>query len=171
MRSLFALNAAELAGITTMKARSQKADTAQIVGRRWTVKIMGKRLVRIDIDAWGGGLTVTEYPIVKETEHVVFIVRERERRNPETGYKETVRMAGPFNRKDIGVISCSNQRMIHGAKRMYIVLGTDDNDDALFKNAVAEMFDEIQEELDAAKMFLEILEHNINMGDENEQGG
>ena len=110
-----------------------------------------KKLVRIDVDAWGGGLTFAEYPIVKETDHVVFIVRERERKNPETGLKEKIRVAGPFNHKDIGVISCSNQRMIHGAKRMYIVLGFGpEMDDQLFKDAVMGMIGAIRREVNDA---------------------
>ena len=122
---------------------------------------MGKKLVRIDVDAWGGGMTVTEYPIVKETDHVVFIVRERERKNPETGLKEKIRVAGPFNRKDIGVICCSNQRTIHGAKRMYIVLGSGFNDRAVFKDAVTEMLQEIRMELSMADALLVSLEEKI----------
>ena len=116
---------------------------------------MSKKLVRIEIDVWGGGPTIAEYPIVKETEHVVFIVRERERKNPETGLKEKIRVAGPFNRKDIGVICCSNQRMIRGAKRMYIVSAYEHvTEDPMFWHAVNEMCSEIYGELTAAGRML-----------------
>ena len=121
-----------------------------------------KKLVRIDVDVWGGGRTVAEYPIVKESEHVVFIIRERERRNPETGQRETVRVAGPFNRKDIGPISCSNQRMIHGAKRKYIVSEyAQASEDPAFREAVREMCGEIYGELTAAGRLLADLEYTI----------
>jgi len=124
---------------------------------------MGKRLVRIDVDAWGGGLTVTEYPIVKETEHVVFIVRERERKNPETGLKEKIRVAGPFNRKDIGVICCSNQRMIHGAKRMYLVSSTEDPlKERGIRNSIWDMMQEIRGELGEATRILGDLEYKYS---------
>ena len=123
---------------------------------------MGKKLVRIDIDAWGGGLTVTEYPIVKETEHVVFIVRERERKNPETGLKEKIRVAGPFNRKDIGVICCSNQRMIHGAKRMYLVTGAEDPlADRGVRNGIWDMIQEIRGEMSDAETLLGFMEESF----------
>ena len=133
---------------------------------------MGKKLVRITINIWGVGLQIKEFPIVKENEHVVFIVRERERRNPETGYKETVRVAGPFNRKDIGVIFLCKPGTGKGTKKMYLISEADDPlADAGVQSGIQDMLQEIREELSAAKMFLEILEHNINMGDEKEQGG
>ena len=82
---------------------------------------MGKKLVRIDMDVWGGGLQIRAYPIVKESEHVVFVVRERERRNPETGYKETVKVPGPFNRKDLKI-----HRPRPGVRRGYMISEAED---------------------------------------------
>ena len=117
-----------------------------------------KKLVRINIDVWDTGLQIKEYPIVKETEHVVFIVRERERRNPETGYKETVRIAGPFNRKDIGVIFLCKPGTGKGTKKMYLITeAKDPMEDPEIRAAVHRMCDEICRELtDAGRALAEI---------------
>ena len=120
---------------------------------------MGKKLVRIDIDVWGKGLQIKEFPIVKESEHVVFIVRERERRNPETGYKETVRLAGPFNRKDIGVIFLCKPGTGKGTKKMYLISEAEDPlNDAGVRSGIQEMLREIRTELSAAARELGIME-------------
>lgn len=123
---------------------------------------MGKKLVRITIDIWGAGLQIKEFPIVKENEHVVFIVRERERRNPETGYKETVRLAGPFNRKDIGVIFLCKPGTGKGTKKMYLISEAERvTEDPEIRRAIGEMCDEICRELTAAGRLLADLEYTI----------
>lgn len=123
---------------------------------------MGKKLVRIDIDVWDKGLQIKEYPIVKETEHVVFIVRERERRNPETGYKETVRTAGPFNRKDIGVIFLCKPGTGKGTKKMYLISEAEDPlADAGVRSGIQDMLQEIRRELSVADVLLKELEAEI----------
>lgn len=123
---------------------------------------MGKKLVRITIDIWGAGLQIKEFPIVKENEHVVFIVRERERRNPETGYKETVRLAGPFNRKDIGVIFLCKPGTGKGTKKMYLISEAEDPlTDGEIHSEIRNMIWTIHNELDAALTFLEKIETEI----------
>lgn len=121
-----------------------------------------KKLVRIDVDVWGGGMTVAEYPIVKESEHVVFIVRERERRNPETGLKEKIRVAGPFNRKDIGVIFLCKPGTGKGTKKMYLVSSAEDPmKDRGIRNGIWDMLQEIRSELSVADVLLKELEAEI----------
>lgn len=120
---------------------------------------MSKKLVRITIDIWGAGLQIKEFPIVKENEHVVFIVRERERRNPETGYKETVRLAGPFNRKDIGVIFLCKPGTGKGTKKMYLISGAEDPlMDRGVRNGIWDMIQAIREELSDAETLLGFME-------------
>lgn len=126
---------------------------------------MGKKLVRITIDVWGKGLQIREFPIVKESEHVVFIVRERERRNPETGYKETVRLAGPFNRKDIGVIFLCKPGTGKGTKKMYLISEAERvTEDPETRRAIGEMCEEICRELSSAGKLLADIEYTFKGG-------
>lgn len=121
-----------------------------------------KKLVRIDLDVWGGGLATKEWRVNRETEGSVFIVREREMRNRETGKTETVRVSGPFNRKDIGPVTCCNQRMIHGAKRKYILTEYErPSEDPAFREAVQEMCDIICRELSNAGRLLADMEYTF----------
>ena len=108
---------------------------------------MGKKLVRIDIDVWGKGLQIRAYPIVKESEHVVFVVRERERRNPMTGYKETVKVPGPFNRKDMKI-----HQPRPGVRRGYMISEAEDpTKDRGVRNAIWDMLQELRAELSIAE--------------------
>ncbi len=108
---------------------------------------MGKKLVRIDVDVWGGGMEIREFPIVKESGHVVFIMRTRERRNPETGYKEKVNLAGPFNRKDIKI-----HQPRPGVRRGYIISEAEDPlNDAGVRSGIQDMLREIHAELSIAE--------------------
>lgn len=121
-----------------------------------------KKLVRIDVDIWGDGLTIVEYPIVKESEHVVFIVREREKKNPKTGQKETVRIAGPFNRKDIGVIFLCKPGTGKGTKKMYLVSSAEDPmKDRGIRNGIWDMLQEIRRELSVADVLLGFMEESF----------
>lgn len=115
---------------------------------------MSKKLVRIDMDVWGGGLQIRAYPIVKESEHVVFVVRERERRNPETGYKETVRVPGPFNRKDLKI-----HQPRPGVRRGYIISEAEDpNEDPTCMEFASDILTqiglELREAVEQQKMIL-----------------
>lgn len=122
-----------------------------------------KKLVRIDMDVWGGGLTTKEWRVNRETEGSVFIARERAIAGPvETGKTETVRVSGPFNRKDIGPVTCSNQRVIHGAKRKYILTEYErPSEDPVFREAVQEMCDIICRELSNAGRLLADIEYTF----------
>ena len=115
---------------------------------------MSKKLVRIDVDIWGGGVKAEEWPITREAGGTVYYKRDNQERR--------------FNRADIGRIYRSKR----GARRLYALVIAESPMKAITIRAVTwDMLQEIREDLSAAKSFLEILEHNINMGDENEQGG
>jgi len=123
---------------------------------------MSKKLVRVDIDIWGAGLKIAEYPIVNETEHVVFIVREREKRDPETGYKKKVKVAGPFNRKDIGVIFLCKPGPGKGTKKIYLISEAEDpKEDPAIRYAVADMCREIYRELTEGGRILADIENTL----------
>ena len=113
-----------------------------------------KYLARIEVNVWGAGLTTEQWEITREAGGTVYYKRDNQERR--------------FNRADIGRIYRSKR----GARWLYALVIAESPMKAITIRAVTwDMLQEIREELSAAKSFLEILEHNINMGDENEQGG
>lgn len=91
---------------------------------------MSKKLVRIDIDVWGDGLTTKEWPITREAGGTV--------------YYEGQQREARFNRFDIGKIYSSRP----GTKRIYLISEAEDpTKDRGVRNAIWDMLQEIQAEL------------------------
>ena len=104
-----------------------------------------KRLVRIDIDIWGEGLTKEEWPITREAGGTVYYKgQQRETR---------------FNRFDIGKIYSSRP----GAKRIYLISEAEDPlMDRGVRNGIWDMIQEIRRELGEAIRLLGDLEYKYS---------
>ena len=93
-----------------------------------------KKLVRIDVDVWGGGLTAKEWSITREAGGTV--------------YYEGQQREARFNRFDIGKIYSSRP----GTKRIYLISEAEDPaKDRGVRNATWDMLQQIREELSIAE--------------------
>ena len=103
-----------------------------------------KKLVRIDVDIWGAGLTTKEWPITREAGGTVYY----------EGHQRETR----FNRFDIGKIYSSRP----GTKRIYLVSEAEDpTKDRGVRNAIWDMLQVIRGELGEATRLLGDLEYEI----------